>query len=429
MRNLLGAAPGDSGDLKDITSVRRLELVWNFQMQDAHGFAARKADMDPNLLDAYPAYRLIRVESRRIPRDWYERWGEAGAAVGWEGASKTDLVALKTSPIWAALSRFGRPWPPFDYNSGMGLEDVDRSEAEDLGLLAKNQPLTERLQQLSDAAAAQAQDWNDGLQASVKGIGPEMRDSMAKAFGNQISFDGETVSWKSQAADLPAAADVATPVETPAPAEVTLPDVDRIADSVAKADSTEEAHAIIALPASERGSLRLNPTTAAMSQVAKAQAFISSVLQKDVVPDASCKVQIIANRGYYDPRLAIAHVRPGAIPCTVHELAHHIECSDPEILQASKDFIRSRIDPDEVPQSLNKLMGARRDRRDAIAYEDKWAELGNSPYAGRVYLGSLDAANATEVLTMGLQRLYEDPIGFAKQDPDYFKFILSALRL
>jgi len=78
-------------------------------MQDAHGFAARKADMDPNLLDAYPAYRLIRVESRRIPRDWYERWGEAGAAVGWEGASKTDLVALKTSPIWAALSRFGRP--------------------------------------------------------------------------------------------------------------------------------------------------------------------------------------------------------------------------------------------------------------------------------------------------------------------------------
>jgi len=82
-----------------------------------------------------------------------------------------------------------------------------------------------------------------------------------------------------------------------------------------------------------------------------------------------------------------------------------------------------------VPQSLNKLMGARRDRRDAIAYEDKWAELGNSPYAGRVYLGSLDAANATEVLTMGLQRLYEDPIGFAKQDPDYFKFILSALRL
>ena len=424
MRNLLGAAPGDSGSLTDITSVRRLELIWNFQMQDAHGYASRKADMDPNLLDAYPAYRLIRVESRRIPRDWYERWGEAGAQVGWEGASKTDLVALKTSPIWIALSRFGRPWPPFDYNSGMGLEDVDRSEAEALDLLDKNQNPAERLQQLSDAAADQAQDWNDGLQASVKGLSDDARGWLKDAFGDQISIDGDTVEWKSQAADLPTAADAATPT----PEAVTLPDVDRLAESVAKADSTEQAHAIVALPASERGSLRLNPTTAAMPQVTKAQAFISSVLQKDVAPDASCKVKLIVGQGKYDPDLAIAYVRQGAIPCTVHELAHHIECSDPEILQASKNFIRSRIKAGEVPQSLNKLTGTDRYRDKDFAYEDKWAELGGVPYSGRVYADSLDEAHATEVLTMGLQRLYEDPVGFAKKDPDYFKFILSVLR-
>ena len=55
-------------------------------------------------------------------------------------------------------------------------------------------------------------------------------------------------------------------------------------------------------------------------------------------------------------------------------------------------------------------------------------ELGGVPYSGRVYADSLDEAHATEVLTMGLQRLYEDPVGFAKKDPDYFKFILSVLR-
>ncbi len=191
MRNLLGAAPGDSGSLTDITSVKRLELIWNFQQADAHGFASRKADMDPDALDAFPAYRLLRVESRRVPRDWYARWGEAGAQVNWEGASRTGLVALKTSPIWIALSRFGRPWPPFDHGSGMGLEDVDRAEAEDLGLLPKDQDPADRLQQLGDAAAAQQQDWNDGLQASVKGIAPEMRDSLALNFGDQISFDAE----------------------------------------------------------------------------------------------------------------------------------------------------------------------------------------------------------------------------------------------
>jgi hypothetical protein len=204
--------------------------------------------------------------------------------------------------------------------------------------------------------------------------------------------------------------------------------VDRITESVAKADTTEEAHAIMALPASEQGSLRLNPTTAAMPQVTKAQAFISSVLQKDVAPDASCKVQLIVGRDKYDPELAIAYVRHEAIPCTVHELAHHIECSDPEILQASKDFIRSRIKVGEVPQSLNQLTGTDWYHDKDLAYEDKWSELGGVPYSGRVYTDSLDSAHATEVLTMGLQRLYEDPVGFAKQDPDYFKFILSVLR-
>jgi hypothetical protein len=214
MRNLMGAAPGDSGDLTDITANKRLSLIWDFQMQDAHGFAARKADMDPNLLDAFPAYRLLRVESRRIPRDWYERWGEAGAAIGWEGASKTDLVALKTSPIWVALSRFGRPWPPFDYNSGMGLEDVDRSEAEDLGLLDKSQSPADRLQQLGDAAAKQQQDWNDGLEASVKGLSDDARDWLKRAFGDQISIDGDTAAWLGNAA-----AETPEPETPPQPAD------------------------------------------------------------------------------------------------------------------------------------------------------------------------------------------------------------------
>jgi hypothetical protein len=79
----------------------------------------------------------------------------------------------------------------------MGLEDGDRSEAEALGLLDKNQSPAARLQQLRDASAKQQQDWNEGLQASVKGIAPEMRDSLYQAFGDQISFEGDTAQWKS----------------------------------------------------------------------------------------------------------------------------------------------------------------------------------------------------------------------------------------
>lgn len=198
MRNLLGAAPSDSGDLTDITSVRRLSLIWDFQQADAHGFAAVKADMDPDRLDAFPAYRLIRVESRRVPREWFTLWGIAGAKVGWVGASQTAMVALKTSPIWAALSRFGRRWPPFDYGSGMGLEDVDRAEAESLDLLAPGQSPAARLQQLGDSAAAQQQGWNDGLQASVKGLSDVARGWLQQSFGNQVNITGDTVGWNTR---------------------------------------------------------------------------------------------------------------------------------------------------------------------------------------------------------------------------------------
>lgn len=196
MRQMLGAAPGDSGQLTDLSSVRRLELIWDFQTASAHAQAAHQANLDPDVQDAFPAQRLIRVESRRMPRDWYERWGVAGAAVGWAGASQRVLVALVTSPIWAKLSRFGRPWPPYDFGSGMGLEAVDRAEAEALGLLPKGEAPAARLQRLSDAAAAQQQDWNAGLQASTKGLSDTAKGWLQNAFGDQVAIEGDTAVWK-----------------------------------------------------------------------------------------------------------------------------------------------------------------------------------------------------------------------------------------
>lgn len=207
MRGLLGAAPGDSGELTDITSRRRLELVWDFQVADAHGHAAHQADQDPDLLDAFPAQRLVRVESRRAPRAWLKLWGEAGARVGWVGASRTTMVALKTSPIWAALSRFGRPWPPFDYGSGMGLEDVDRDEAEGLGLLPKDEDPAERLRRLRESSAGAARNWQETKQASVKGLSPEARGWLESAFGEQIEFLGEIVRWLKKPKPAPAKPD------------------------------------------------------------------------------------------------------------------------------------------------------------------------------------------------------------------------------
>ena len=71
------------------------------------------------------------------------RWAAAGNATAWQGACRDDLVALKSSPIWAALGEgaggfkdaIGNPFPPFAFGSGMTWQRVSRDEAAELGLV------------------------------------------------------------------------------------------------------------------------------------------------------------------------------------------------------------------------------------------------------------------------------------------------------
>ena len=72
----------------------------------------------------------------------------------------------------------------------MGLEDVDREEAERLGLLEPG----ERVE-------PQEADFNEGLQASARGLSPEFRDVLREHFGDQIAVDQETIQWKGAGAD------------------------------------------------------------------------------------------------------------------------------------------------------------------------------------------------------------------------------------
>ena len=125
--------------LSDITSRRRLGLIYDMNIQEAREYARYVRGQDADALDMYPAQEFLRVESRRVPRtDWPARWRAAGGKI--RGGR---MVALKSDLVWTNLSRFGRPYPPFDYGSGMGVEDVDREEAIELGLLPADEPSDE----------------------------------------------------------------------------------------------------------------------------------------------------------------------------------------------------------------------------------------------------------------------------------------------
>ena len=119
----------DSGKLTDIASSRRLGLIFDFQQErlSAEIFLAQGEDQDHAW--AFPCLELIRVSQRMVPRPWRERWKEAGGKL-YDGR----MIALRNDPIWRKISRFGSPVPPFDFNSGMGLEEVNRFEAEGLGI-------------------------------------------------------------------------------------------------------------------------------------------------------------------------------------------------------------------------------------------------------------------------------------------------------
>ena len=177
-----GLRPDDPdlvGTVQDITSERRAELIYEMQTGQAYGRANFKAGMDEDVLNAAPAWELVRVEARKEPRDWKFRWHEAGGRF-WGGER---MIALKTDPVWQNLSRFGTRWPPFDFNSGMGVEDVLRGECIRLGLISPNTRLV-------------PVDANAVIKASVKDIGPELRNVLREHFGDQIAIDGDTVQWK-----------------------------------------------------------------------------------------------------------------------------------------------------------------------------------------------------------------------------------------
>lgn len=178
-REGLTPLPEKKGGLEDITSNARAELIYQQQVGQAYGFADRKAAMDEDALDAAPAQELVRIREARVPRDWPSRWHQAGGRFFGD-----RMIALKTDGIWARISRFGNPWPPYDFNSGMWVEDVLRPEAEALGVIVPRAKLF-----------AEPLSLENNLQMSVATLGDTFRALLSQMFGNQISFTGEFAKW------------------------------------------------------------------------------------------------------------------------------------------------------------------------------------------------------------------------------------------
>lgn len=157
-RTLLHRLPGMLSS-EELKTEARLRLVLETNIDLARGYGGFAQSQDVDILDEYPAQELYRAEDRKEPRDWPARWEEAGGKFfpGDADYPEGRMIALKSDPIWEKISAFGLPYAPFDYNSGMDLQDIDRDEAEDLGLI-----------DAGEVVHPQRSPFNDGVQATVK---------------------------------------------------------------------------------------------------------------------------------------------------------------------------------------------------------------------------------------------------------------------
>ena len=169
-----------SGDLKDITSAARLGLIFDVKTRQAQDYGYFRQGMNPAVLNAFPAQRFIRVREVKT-----ERLGH----IPFE-----NQVYLKTDPIWwLEINRdFGVPWGPFGWGCGHDVEDVDRDEAEHLGLIKPGQQL-HPLKKF----------FNENLQANVSEIHPELLAKFKEAFGDQIVIEDGIARWRGQTAGQP----------------------------------------------------------------------------------------------------------------------------------------------------------------------------------------------------------------------------------
>ncbi len=158
----------NDNDLRDLRSARRLQLIFDTHVEQACSYGQWLEGQDPDVLDIFPAQRFIRVRPVLAPRAYHEE--------------ALDTVRRKDdSKFWIGLNRdFGLPYGPWGFNSGCGVEDVDRDEAEELGVIKPD-----------ETPKPQTQHFNEKHQQSTAGLSDDVKLWAEKQLEGVATFKGD----------------------------------------------------------------------------------------------------------------------------------------------------------------------------------------------------------------------------------------------
>jgi hypothetical protein len=172
--------------------------------------------------------------------------------------------------------------------------------------------------------------------------------------------------------------------------------------------------------------------------VEEAQSWLASKVARGKVAGAALPAYKVLNddspfygrpgpSAYYQPGEHAINVPTGmrSVATNVHEMAHGIEDVLPGAKSAAQRFLRHRV-KDEPLRKLKEVLPDHGYGDWEYGREDDFAKaLGaaNAWYAGKKELSN----GCTEIVSMGVEQLYQDPAGFARADPEYCAFILGIL--
>jgi hypothetical protein len=184
------------------------------------------------------------------------------------------------------------------------------------------------------------------------------------------------------------------------------------------------------LPLSERGKLEYNfhNKQAEKEFSAKTQqssSFVQRFVNPKYLPDKTLTVRfgpIGQNRAFYSQDAIWMHEQSEPSIYT-HEIMHYLEETNPDLTKKLVSFRESRT-RGETPKKMAELDPEHGYPPNEITLENKWREWGGSHYTGKLYADD----KYTEILSMGMQRLHQDPVSFARDDPDFFDFTLDTIR-
>ena len=171
-----------TASVTDPGSAARANVIIDTNAAMAAGYVRAEQSNSYGARLAFPAQELVRIEQRDQPRDWHGRWRAAGGKL-YGGR----MIALKEDPIWTSISRFGNPYPPFDFNSGMGVEDVSFEDAVSLGVIKEEYQPPEK---------SPLKAFNEGLEADLKFNNDGEWQRLSRIFGDQIRHQDGQVSWR-----------------------------------------------------------------------------------------------------------------------------------------------------------------------------------------------------------------------------------------